>query len=226
MNEYTGQDRVKELKEDASRMRIDRDYSRALSRLDRAIEILDSKFPTPSTLPADPTQEQRAICTDRADCYGMKGGILRRMENPGAQEQALACYEAGLTDERLGGQSTYCLSNAIVFSILLGKETLTSHSLRARLSQIVRVLEKAVQDSLSQSRWAWADLGQFYLLSGRLEDALRCYDEYKRTGATERDFDTTLDILGKLAITLGSGGDTIRKAIERLQALRTAALKA
>ena len=233
MNEYPQQEHIERLKEDATTLRVEEQYDRALMRLDRAIKRLDELFPRPKELDTPLTSEERAICADRADCYGMRGGVFRRIttiDNP--LEKALESYERGIQDERFGNQSTYCRTNAIILPILLGYQKSSSPSIRDRLSEVLPFLEKAVEDSsaevvpflekgvedhLAQRRWAWADLGQFYLLAGRLEDALRCYDEYKDAGASERDLDTTLDILEKLSDALGNESKAIQRVIVRLK---------
>ncbi len=238
MTEYAQQERIRVLKQDANACRIDAQdkqargendeaavlYERSLGWLDKAIGILDKGLSTPETMPIGPSDrpsdEQRAMCADRADCYGMRGGVLRR-KHPEDLQEALDEYLKGITDEQLGGQSTYCLSNSIVLPILLGRESFSSRTIQDRLKKIIPMLEDAVQDERSQSRWAWADLGQFYLLSGRLEDALRCYDHYKRAGATGRDFDTTIDILTKLSQSVGEDAGGFGRAIKRLGSFRS-----
>jgi hypothetical protein len=63
-------------------------------------------------------------------------------------------------------------------------------------------LERQTVGARNDEWWAWADLGQFYLLRGDFEAARRVYEQGRRTGPTSSEYRRHLDVLRELASAL------------------------
>lgn len=190
-------DDVDDLKSNAKSLRDRKQYDRALARLDDAIDLLE-------------TDEARGSNDKRlsqlADCYGMKGGVLRRS---GELDKAIEMYKAGLEYEEQLGHDSYNLSNWIALSIAHhGDEELAN--LAGRIAEgAVLVAEQVrlrpspkVRPDRSKQWWAWADLAMFNLLLGRVDEAIAAYRKYRDVGARREDYQTTIEVLELLGARL------------------------
>ena len=86
--------------------------------LDAALDLLEALGSRENLGP----EERKLIRMERADTYGMKGGVYRRL---GQEEKALDMYEEGLKEEEKDKESTYNLVNTITLAVSLGRSNPT-----------------------------------------------------------------------------------------------------
>ena len=153
--------------------------------------------------------ERAKVRIELADTLGMMGGVCRRQGNP---SKALAFYEEGLTYEFEDGVSTYNLGNTISLSIIIDKRNPQQEPLASRISTVLEEL-RAKTNGTDASRidewWAWADLGQLYLLSGRPEEARDSFASGLNTNPPSDEVRRTLLLLRDLADSLPASAGSI-----------------
>jgi tetratricopeptide (TPR) repeat protein len=149
---------------------------------------------------------------------GALGGLQQRMSQ---LEEALASYSAGAAlEEKFALPSTYNRLNKIKQTLLTGHDSL--HALEPQIGALGGRIETALREdqTLSDSGWAWADLGDCLALLGRTEDAGRAYATFIAK-AEIKSPERTLDVLKQIASTLQARGDPdavrLQAAIEELQ---------
>lgn len=160
-------------------------YESANRHLKQATDVLQQELERPSH--ESDSDEDRVMRAKLADYFGSRGGIFRRLNKP---EQALRMYEMGLGYEGEDTGSTYNLSNAITWSIILGHRDLSSPELKERLATIITRLQSQTsnQGERFHDWWAHADLAQFLLLDGQVDLALSRYEQGIKSCGPSRDY--------------------------------------
>lgn len=223
-------DRVRRLKQSAKTHVRFEAYSEALDDLQRAISLLEEAGgewldPTSPT-PEPPAGLERAyeLADELADCLGMQGGTLRRQ---GGIAQALASYTAGSRfelDEKFGVMKSYNTVNALKMA-LLGETAIASDRIPS-VDEAIELISKQVAGARRMDRWAWADLGDCYLLKGGSGDeALTAYGRFIQL-ADDESVESAHQVLGKLAEELSSREDSRAAAVQRVVDLLAEELEA
>src|ERR1700693_4132274 len=165
---------VTTLKESAKANRDFSDYESALEDLNQAVEVLMQEA---STTHEDSYKDH--IDRELADCYGMKGGIFRRLAQTKQSdaklfklylEKAKDCYKNGKEFEK---DDSYNLSNFIIINILIDPMQLIYQ--QPSIADVLAKIQEQVMGKRRDQWWAWSDLGLFKLLSGDKQGALEAY---------------------------------------------------
>jgi hypothetical protein len=146
---------------------------------------------------SDPSPEQKLAAAQMADCQGMIGGNLRRVEE---FAQALVHFKKGRKleeDERFEIESTYNVGNALSVAIELGSKP-TFPSMRSTLKNALAAMKRRTEGTRHRDRWAWADQGQCCLLLGDFDAARHAYGRFLELGDRKSTIDTVLPVLRKL----------------------------
>jgi len=211
---------------DASRAAAE--FGAGAAVLDAAIALMlalpewPSEQPEPAAEPnpeVDPTAEVAAIARELVEAYGTRGGMLRRL---GDSRAALDSYRKGAElEERLVHQSTYNRVNAVKFALLSGAHSLDD--LVTDIGTLEKLLTRqlAEQQELSDSGWAWADLGDCRALLGDVPGAERAYRAFvEKAGSSAPK--VTLEVLRTICDELDEAGDakaaTVRGSLRNLEA--------
>lgn len=190
---------------------------RAVQRMDEAIELLNSWLPDPDA----PTSQARQLRGELADAWGMKGGLLRRMEGPAKSLEALDAYKSGLAFESKDGTSTYNLMNVIALSIKAGGASPDDPAIRAHLDTASKALAIDTEGSRKDEWWAWADLAQVHLLNGDLGAARQVLAKGKKAAGPgpderERSAAVLLELAEHTAGTKPAASQALRAAAREL----------
>jgi len=194
---------VTTLKESAKANRDFSDYESALEDLNQAVEVLMQEA---STTHEDSYKDH--IDRELADCYGMIGGIYRRLAQINESdsklfksylEKALDSYKNGKEIEK---DDSYNESNFIIINILINPMQLINQ--KKEILEVLSKIQEQVKGKRRDQWWAWSDLGLFKLLSGDKQGALEAYSQFKQKGARETDYESTLAVLSDLQKQLQS----------------------
>lgn len=202
---------------EAKLFRDDKEYKDAIGELEVAIELLEqSGWDNDPSYGMDDGENQ--IASRLADCFGMLGGNLRRLNRLDA---ALECFERGRRfedDPRYNVNSSYNLVNAITLPIEAGQKTASEQ--RAALGQAIQALERQIMSTgpgtgkRRQDRWAWADYGQCLLLLGRLDEANSAYSRFKAF-ANKDNVDSHVAVLHRLRQALMQSDPSIVESLDK-----------
>lgn len=187
---------------------------RAVDRMGEAIKLLESWLPDPEAS----TPQARQLRGELADAWGMKGGLLRRMEGPDKALEALEAYRKGLVFESRDGTSTYNLMNVIALSIKAGGKSPDDPTIRAYLDTATKALAIDTEGSRKDEWWAWADLAQVHLLNGDLGAARKVLAKGRKEAGPSPD-----ERGRSAAVLLELAEHTVDTAPEVSQVLRAAA---
>jgi tetratricopeptide (TPR) repeat protein len=202
---------VKLRKEQAKDYRDDGDIEAAIGSLGDAISMLEaSPLYKNLTVTDAPTAPQNTLAFHLADCLGMKGGNLRRLDR---LPEALACFKHGRTYEEskhLNVPSSYNLVNAIVLPLETGTRTA---ELQDDLTGAVVAIQRQVDGERRNDRWAWADLGQCQLLLGDRDGAIKSYKRVRELGNAET-VESVVTVLRRLARAIGKTEPKMAVALE------------
>jgi tetratricopeptide (TPR) repeat protein len=202
---------VKLRKEQAKDYRDDGDIDAAVQSLDDAISMLEvSPLYNDLTVTEAPTAPQKTLAFHLADCLGMKGGNLRRLNE---FSEALDCFKRGRTYEEskyLNVPSSYNLVNAIVLPLETGTKTA---ELQDELTGAVAAIQRQVDGERRNDRWAWADLGQCQLLLGDREGAIKSYKRVRELGNAETA-ESVVAVLRRLARAIEKTERGVADALE------------
>ncbi|HEX6100387.1 MAG TPA: hypothetical protein VF432_29000 [Thermoanaerobaculia bacterium] len=141
---------------------------------------------------------------DLVEIYGALGGIHQRLESP---VEASESYSRGAAlEERFRHRGTYNRLNAVKSALLAGTQTLRASE--PQLRALAAVIETQMQESVnvSDSGWAWADLGDCLALLGDAEGARRAYAKFISKAETKSP-ERTLQVLETIAAKLRELGD-------------------
>jgi tetratricopeptide (TPR) repeat protein len=169
--------KVRASTESAKLNRDDGDYQDAIDELQGAIGLIEQSGWNGA--PSDGMVDgENLIARHLADCFGMIGGNLRRLNR---LDEALSYFDRGREleeDERYGINSSYNMVNAITLPIEMGARTATEQ--RDALSKAMKALKfQTTQGKRRLDRWAWADRGQCSLLLRDLDEARDCYEKFR-----------------------------------------------
>lgn len=195
---------VKGLKNDAKLLRDIGDTGGAIAVMDQAIEKVQA-----AANESVSAAESDRLKAELADCWGIKGGILRRA---GKLPEALAAYKTGLDFE--SGDS-YNLTNSLVLELLINPAQL--QELKARIEKARDEVETQKEARKGQW-WFWADLALLDLLSGEEEGALDAYKQVSDSGARASDYDSILAVLEELSARFAGSNVSLRASLERASA--------
>jgi tetratricopeptide (TPR) repeat protein len=184
----------------------------ALESLDKAIALLEplldrSGAGAPGIL----------VAFELADCYGIKGGILRRMGGEARLAESLAMYDRAAAIESTPEyevDSSYGLSNAICNRILLDANRLAE--MRPRIDEAVRAVLEQTNRTRRNDWWAWADLGLFLLLQGDEAGALAAHMAFTEKGPQRPHFVSVIQSLHQLKGALERVGSPLVPSFKRV----------
>lgn len=162
----------------AKNLRDDGDVPSAVRVLLSAIQELESNClknweSEIEQMPKVVSAQVQSVAFQLADCIGMLGGNYRRLDQ---LEDAQVQFNRGSRLEAapaLGIMSSYNTVNAVTLPLKRG--TLSVADQTDELRQAVGTIERQVRGVRRPDRWAWADLGQCYMLLGDVERAIGCY---------------------------------------------------
>jgi tetratricopeptide (TPR) repeat protein len=164
------------------------------------------EFSSDTVLPSD----QLAIAKELVEAWGARGGLLRRV---GESRAALDSYNEGAkVENNFVPSSTYNRVNVVKYALLAGLRSL------AEIEQEISDLEQLLTDQLtknpelSDSGWAWADLGDCRALLGDVQGAERAYRTFVEKAGSNAP-NTTLDVLREIVSKLDETGDPKTAAV-------------
>ena len=187
-------------------------FEQALESLDPAIQLLTEAM--------EDTEDQSALlqklAIQLADCYGMKGGLYRRLAryDKSMLDESIKMYDIGCEIElnkTYGVSNSYNLTNSIVVRILKDPNNLLSQ--REKILEAIQIVRKQVEAERKYEWWAWSDLGELNLLAGRTEEFIPAYEKFKLAGARAQDYDSTINVLRELAQALHETAPAISEGI-------------
>jgi tetratricopeptide (TPR) repeat protein len=119
---------------------------------------------------------RHSVKAELADTYGMLGGLYRRLEE---LDKSIEMYKLGKDIEVEGLlESTYNRVNYIVLTVLQNPESLAEESTLQLIGDTANIVQRQVDGTRYDQWWAWADLGQLYLLSGKNYEATKSYRNF------------------------------------------------
>ena len=195
---------VKGLKNDAKLLRDIGDTEGAIAVMDKAIAKVQ-----PAGDPPQSAADSNRLKGELADCWGIRGGILRRA---GKLPEALAAYKTGLGFE--SGDS-YNLTNSFVLELLINPSRL--QELKARIEE-ARDKVETQKEARKGQWWFWADLGLLELLSGEEGRALDAYKHFSDAGARASDYDSAMSVLEELSARFAGSNGSMGASLARASA--------
>jgi tetratricopeptide (TPR) repeat protein len=205
---------VAKLKIRATGLRNRKELDQALAVLSEAVNYLEGCLVRIQGEEARSRSERAKVRIELADTLGMMGGVCRRQDN---FSMALEFYEKGLTYESEDRVSTYNLGNTISLSIVVQRRDPQQEPLASRIATVLEELRtktSGTDASRIDEWWAWADLGQLYLLSGRPDEARDSFSSGLNTNPPSDEVRRTLLLLRQLADSLPSSADSIARFIK------------
>jgi len=225
-------ERVKELQLSAKAYRKKGDAMRKLGREDPALEayragivVLDesvellrtAKEQIDAASPPLPGELEEPL-HELVEAFGTRGGLLQRLKR--IKEASKSYAEGATLEKRFSLPSTYNRLNAVKSLLLAGESTL--RQLEPQLLDLAAHIDANLRadKGLSDSGWAWADLGDCMALLGKPDEARRAYSSFIAK-AEIKSPERTLDVLKEIAAKLEQAGDTdaprLQAAIGALQ---------
>ena len=179
----------------------------ALSRLTTAIKMLEADYEES----ADENYKDK-LRRQLADCYGIKGGVFRRLAEEGDAkanlEKAAGMYDEGRQYET---DNSYNLSNSVIIPILIDPEKLEKQQEQTKINSGIKKIEELVRGKRKYDWWVWTDLGLLKLLRNDYQGARGAYEQATQLGASSTNYKSTLSALEQLSRTLsGSPSPTAR----------------
>jgi tetratricopeptide (TPR) repeat protein len=202
-------DDTRNVKRTAIALRNQGEFEKSLRLLDVALAALED-MSRQAGLDAGQAVDIRV---ERADTFGMKGGVYRRQKQ---LHEAYGQYKQGLEFEKVDQQSTYNLSNVIALGVteegISPRDPEMRQSIDAAISQLVR----STGGGRTDEWWAWSDLGQLHLLSGDPDSARVAYARARRTGPTAEEYERHLVMLKRLHEVTSRTAADAAAAIEKV----------
>ena len=168
-------------------------FGEGLASIEAALAQIDAR---PSAVSAE----------DHAELLGAKGGLLSRLGLE-RRHDALRAYELGAQVE-VGRElsSTYNRLNAIKHRLTTGMSRLAD--LVPELKSLCEFIEGRLREdsALSDSGWAWSDLGDCRALLGDRDQALAAYRAFIEK-AELKSPSRSLDVLRGLVQSMEAAGD-------------------
>ena len=132
--------------------------------------------------------------------WGKLGGVYRRA---GRLPAALEAYSEGHRIETEWGlDDSYNLTNSITIRVLIDPARLPD--LAGEIDQAIELVRRQVETTRRDQWWAWADLGQLFLLRGRVSEAIWAYHQLARTHARPIDYESITAVLRALERSLAA----------------------
>ena len=197
-----------------------KEYRLGVEVLDK---VLDRLLREPSWLnlekfSSEALPEQLVIAKELVEAWGARGGLLRRI---GESRAALDSYQNGAElESQFVPSSTYNRVNVVKYALLAGLKSMTDIEPDIRSLEKLLTLQLAKNPELSDSGWAWADLGDCRALLGDLagaERAYRTFVEKARSNAPNSTLEILREIVSKLDETRDSRTDVVRESLNALQ---------
>lgn len=160
-------------------------YSQGVDVLEESVSLLE-------------LLREEDVADDLAESIGSKAGMLARLGGERSQE-ALSTYEKGAKlEDTYSLPSTYNRLNFIKRRLVSGSERLSD--LLPEIKGLASFIEDQLRNDteMSDSGWAWADLGDCYGLMGDIDQAQVAYSNFIRR-AEIKSPETTLKVLNDLA---------------------------
>ncbi len=189
---------------------------KALAEYERGIELLREECdPVENQIAeGEPLEEYRnQLARLLADFYGMAGGTLRR---DGKLDESIKMYEQGYKielEKKYNIQDSYNLTNRIIVKILKNPGELSA--LKGNIREGIQLIEKQVQGVRRDEWWAWADLGELYLLEENSEKARFAYERFREKSPTAKNYKSVIMVLEELQDALKGTTAAVSELIER-----------
>jgi hypothetical protein len=200
----------------ATRERNDVDFERlrnkALPRLTKAIDFLKTDDEQ-----AKDGKYKDELRQELADCYGMMGGVYRRLsQDPRLSADAVKAYlEDSEKMYKIGYDfavdDSYNLSNLVVIPILINPERLDEYKPFIEDSRVK--IEALVRGKRKYDWWAWTDLGLFNLLVCDYPSAKAAYEQATQLGARSPNYKSTISVLEQLKKALSTAKSPTAKSV-------------
>lgn len=166
------------------------------------------------------TGEDARLVDQLVESWGVLGGLYQRLHQA---DRAIEAYARGARlEEKFALPGTYNRLNEIKQTLLLGAG-MTLAKLRPSIESLAQHIDKTLSSdqTLSDSGWAWADLGDCLTLLGRpAADSEHAYASFIAK-AEIKSPERTLDVLREIAQALEARGDpgapALKGAIDTLQ---------
>lgn len=210
------------LKSDADADRDFDDYEGAFGHLERAItELTRFRKKLQEAASGGATEAgmiERDIALKLSDFYGMRGGVLRRLNQ---LEEAEASYRLGADiEDDFGFEVTYNRTNVLVLELL--REPARIVEVQLLVASAREALIQATRGEEKNRWWSWADLGLLHLLSiersetERLADAKFAYNKVRVNGAQEQHYESIINVLEPLAAGFEKVNPEVRAPILKI----------
>lgn len=193
-------------------------YRAGVAALNDALEILRPETKQLAAMSPPQSGERGTLLGELVETFGARGGMLQRL---GLLKDASDSYSEGaVLEQRFAIPSTYNRLNAVKYSLLAGEKKL--RELEPQIQELAAHIETSLRanQSLSDSGWAWADLGDCLALLGNPEDARRAYSSFiskAEIKSPERTLDVLKEIASKLKESLDPDAPRLQAAIDVLQ---------
>jgi tetratricopeptide (TPR) repeat protein len=206
-------------KEEAKDFRDGGDFKSAIEVLEDAIADLDRSPLSNCLLETDvPSEPQKQLAFQLADCLGMLGGNYRRLDQ---FQKALDAFTRGRAieeSEKLGVASSYNMVNAFTLPLEISGQ-ISSQEKAALVRAVVAIQRQVKLEERRNDRWAWADLGECQLLLGDVEGARTSYKRVRELGNpdTRASVATVLKRLLKALEADPKASEALKQGIEWMQ---------
>jgi tetratricopeptide (TPR) repeat protein len=190
---------MKEALERAKQLRLQARERVAAQQLEAALELIDQALRVLETEQADPSFE---LYRDLAECWGVRGGILRRLKR---RAESVESYKRGTRyeqDEEFGSDDAYNLVNSVVLPLYDQPKLLADDAFRVQLRLAIRQLGRQIRGARSDDYWAQADLARCLLLDNRFDEAKLCIDRFFQLGGLQEGYAITVQVLRELGEAL------------------------
>ncbi|MCX6876524.1 MAG: caspase family protein [Verrucomicrobia bacterium] len=186
-------------------------YRAGVSALNDALELLRPETTQLELLKPPQSGSRGTLVGELVETFGARGGLLKRL---GMLEESLASYaEGAILENRFALPSTYNRLNTVKSTLLAGGKQL--HELEPQIQELATLIKTSLDSdqSLSDSGWAWADLGDCMALLGNLDEARTAYSSFM-SKAEIRSPDRALEVLNDIAKKLKESGDPDSRRLE------------
>jgi tetratricopeptide (TPR) repeat protein len=194
-------------------------YEVGVKALEEGIDSVDQERARLDAIAAPVSGEAADFLYQLVESHGALGGLRQRVNR---LDDALASYSAGAAlEEKFELPSTYNRLNQVKQTLLIRQDVSLS-ALEPQIEALGRQIEEALRtnQSLSDSGWAWADLGDCLALLGRTEEGARAYATFiakAEIKSPERTLDVLRQIASKLQERHDPGAVRLQAAIGALQ---------
>lgn len=193
-------------------------YRAGVTALTDALEMLRPEMTQLMAKNPPLSSNQETVLHELVETFGARGGMLQRL---GLLKEASDSYSEGaVLEQRFALPSTYNRLNAVKSSLLTGEKRIEElePQIRELAAHIGTVLH--ADKSLSDSGWAWADLGDCLALLGNPEEARTAYSSFiskAEIKSPERTLDVLKEIASKLKESADPDAQRLQAAIDVLQ---------